>query len=120
MRKISGITHLRIDGVLKSLKGECEVMYQTFTNETIVGEDEVHGYSQTPVAPSIKMNITNRGDIDFAEIMEKDEMTIQLSMNNGQTITLTGAHVEGEVTHGTKENEVSITFKGNSIVITEQ
>ena len=112
--KIGGITYFFVNGVQYRLKGECEIMFQTYTRESLVGEDGVHGYVETPRAPSMKMSFTMTPEIDLDALISAEDLTLTIQLNDRSVWTMGGAFVSGEVTHTTKENELSVTFEGTT------
>lgn len=114
MSRRGGIVFLKIDGEQYDVKGEGTYNMGSPMREAIVGQDQVHGYKETPQVPSITIALTDRGDLDLKKLQAVNNATIVLELANGKAVVLRSAWFAGEGTVTTGEGEISAKFEGLS------
>ncbi|MGD9638384.1 MAG: phage tail tube protein [Alphaproteobacteria bacterium] len=108
----AGTIYLKVDGTLRDAKGDFTYNLGKSKREAIIGADGVHGYKETPQVPFIEGAITDDSDLDLANFVTQDDVTVTLELANGKTIVLSDAWYasEGDVT--TSEGEIKVRFEG--------
>lgn len=109
-----GILYLKVNGEIYDAKGNFTYNLGQPKREGIVGADSVHGYKETPQAPFIEGEITDRPALDLAAMCQIDGSTITLELANGKVITLRDAWYAGEGTGNTEEGNIDVRFEGLS------
>lgn len=109
-----GILSLTVNGVRQDAKGNFSYNIGAPVREAIVGSDGVHGYKETPQAPMIEGEITDRGDLDLRALVETTDATVTLRLANGKTFVLRSAWFAGEGTANTEEGNIAVKFQGLS------
>lgn len=110
----AGILYFKVDGAQYEAKGNFTYNLGREKREAIVGADGVHGYKAMPQAPHIEGEITDRGDLDVAALMDLDDTTITLELANDKTVLLRNAWYAADGDIGTEEANVQIRFEGMS------
>jgi hypothetical protein len=77
----------------------------------IAGADRVHGYKEVPRVPYIEGVITDSGTLDLAALPTYTDVTVTLSITDGETIVLSDAW---SVSDGVEENVVRFEGRGQS------
>jgi len=114
MRRVAGTAYLKVDGVQLALKGGIEVDPTSVTREPVTGLDGVHGWKETPKAPSIVVTVTKTPEIRLAAIAGWTGKTVTAEIADGTTYVLSDAFQSGELKLNGTEGEVPITFVGAS------
>lgn len=109
-----GTISLQINGSLQDAKGSFQYNLGRPKKEAIVGADSVHGYKEVPQVAFIEGEITDKGDLDLAALVEMTDATVTLELANGKVIVLRSAWYAGEGTGNTEEGNVGVRFEGKS------
>jgi hypothetical protein len=109
-----GIITLTIDGVQYDAKGNFSYDLGQPKRDAIIGADKVHGFKETPKAPYIEGEITDRANMDVAALCALVEGTITLDLANGKEIVLRQAWFSGDGTVQTQEANIAVQFQGAS------
>jgi hypothetical protein len=109
-----GILSFAINGVRQDAKGNFSYNLGKAKREAVVGADGTHGYKEVPQVPYIEGEITDRGDLDLAALLETTDATITLAVANGKTVVLRNGWFAGEGTVGTEEGNIAVRFEGLS------
>jgi len=111
-RRVGGILFLKVNGELFQAKGEFTYNINPFKRESVVGQDGVHGFSETPKAMFIEGSITDSDELDLEGFMAIRDATATLELANGKVIQLREAFyaADGDVT--TSEGEIQVRFEG--------
>jgi hypothetical protein len=108
----AGIIQLQVDGEIFDAKGNFTFNLGRPMREAIVGHDTTHGFKETPQVAFIEGEITDRGDLDLASLVDIDDATVTLALNNGKTISLRSAWFAGEGTGNSEEANFKVRFEG--------
>jgi len=100
--------------VLYDAKGSFSYNLGRSKKEAIVGSDSVHGYKETPQVAFIEGEITDRGTLDLAALVEMASATCTLALANGKMFILRDAWFAGEGTGNTEEGNIAVRFEGLS------
>ena len=109
-----GTISLQINGELQDAKGGFTYNLGRPKKEAIVGADGVHGYKETPQVAFVEGEITDRGTLDLAALVNLTDATVTLELANGKVIVLRSAWYAGEGTGNTEEGNVQVRFEGKS------
>jgi len=106
-----GKISVKQNGIIRDAKGEftCNVGYDK--NDTIIGVDDVHGYSSKPQAGFCDGTITDSGDLDLDLLMNNNNETITVELANGKTFLLPSAWWAGEGDFTTSEGEIKVRWE---------
>lgn len=108
----AGIISLAINGINHDAKGSFAYNLGKVLRESIVGADGVHGYKETPQVAYIEGEITDRGDLDLAALLDTTDASVTLALANGKVIILRNAWFAGEGTANTEEANIEVRFEG--------
>lgn len=114
-QRIGGIAFFKIDGAQYSIKGKFEVMPMSTKKTSVVGQDEVQGFTETPVAPGFKGTITDLGGVSVQQLQALEDSTMTLEQNNGKTWVLRDGWLEGEISVNTEEGSYDAEFRGKAM-----
>lgn len=113
--KVAGTAFIKVDGVQYALQGNATVKFSTSNREVMVGADGVHGYKETPTAPSIEMTLTRTPDCSLATLSRMTDSTVTLEAADGKVYVLNEAFQSGDLDYAATEGTVGVTFVGRSI-----
>lgn len=112
--KRAGILYFKKGGTVLDAKGNFTYNLGRNKREMIIGADRVHGHKEMPQAPRIEGEITDKGDLDVAQILDTEDETLTLELRNGKTIVLKEAVYTGDGDIGTEEANIQVVFHGTS------
>lgn len=107
-----GIIQVQINGEVYDAKGSWSYNLGRARREAIVGADAIHGYKETPQVAFIEGEITDRGTLDLARMVEMTDATVTLSLANGKVVVLRDAWFAGEGTGNSEEGNIAVRFEG--------
>lgn len=110
----AGIIQLAINGELHEAKGNFTYNFGAPKREAIIGADKVHGFKETPTVPKIVGEITDRGTLDVAGLVNLEDATITLSLANGKVFVLRQAWYAGDGDVQTDEANIQLELHGVS------
>lgn len=109
-----GILSLNLNGRRLDCKGSFTYNLGIPKREAIVGSDGVHGYKEMPQVPYIEGEITDRQDLDVAELCRTTGATLTLSLANGKTVVQRSSWFAGDGNVGSEEGNIAVRFEGLS------
>lgn len=112
MTRRAGIIQFQVNGEVMDAKGSFSYNLGRPMRESIIGSDVAHGYLERPQIAFIEGEITDRGDLDLAALVDTSGATITLRLNNGKTIALRDAWFAGEGTGNSEEGNIPVRFEG--------
>jgi hypothetical protein len=112
MQREAGTAYLKVDGEQLALKGELEIDPTTFTREPILGLDGVHGWKETPKAPSISAKVTVGKDLDLTKVAGWKGKTVTAELASGAVYVLADAFQAGELKLNATDAEATVMFFG--------
>ena len=98
MPRIAGVLSAKIDGVLRSIKGNVEVGMGFPKREAIMNsQGKNEGYKETyPDPPYLQIDVINTSDVDLVALAGITNGTIVAELANGKVYSLQSAyHAEG-------------------------
>lgn len=109
-----GIIQVQINGSVQDAKGSWSYNLGRPKREAIVGSDVVHGFKELPQVAYIEGEITDRGTLDLAALVNLRDATVTLELANGKVVVLRSAWFAGDGTGNTEEGNVAVRFEGAS------
>lgn len=113
--RIGGVLNFTIDGTQYAARGNFEVTPSTVKREGIAGQDYVHGYTELPIVPGIKGDLTTTSELSLQTLEQITDSTIQCSLANGKTYVLSQAWTVSAFAISTAEGRCAVEFQGISI-----
>lgn len=110
----AGIIYLKVSGRTHDVKGSFTYNIGQPKREGIVGHDGVHGFKELPQIPFIEGEITDASDLDLKSILNYEDETVTLELNNGKTIVLSNAWFAGDGNVSTEDGNIAVRFEGKS------
>ncbi|ACC71056.1 phage tail protein [Burkholderia ubonensis] len=84
--RLAGTATLTVDGQNYLLVGDFEYNPSTVTRESLVGMDDVHGFSEKKRVGSISGTLRDTGGLTVADLNAMDNSTVVAQLANGKTI----------------------------------
>ncbi|GGJ14224.1 phage tail tube protein [Neoroseomonas lacus] len=112
LERQAGAAYIKVDDEQLALKGEIEIDPTESTREPIVGLDGVHGWKETPKAPSITVKVTKTKGLSLKRIAGWTGKTVTAELASGTVYVLADAFQAGDLKLNGDEGDVSITFFG--------
>lgn len=110
--RIGGVLNLTIDGTQYAARGNFEVTPSTVKREGVAGQDYVHGYTELPIVPGIKGDLSTTNGLSLQQLEQITNSTIQCSLANGKTYVLSQAWTVAAFSISTAEGRVGVEFGG--------
>ncbi len=109
-----GIIQVQVAGVVQDAAGAFSYNLGRNIREALVGQDRVHGYVEKPQVAFIEGEITDRGNLDLATLVDTTNTTITLELANGKVVMLRNAWFAGEGSGETESGKITVRFEGLS------
>jgi hypothetical protein len=81
----------------------------------IVGADRYHGVAGKPVAAFVQFTITDSNSQDVLDLLDKEDVTITVSLLNGKILVLTNAINTSDRTGESGEGKIGLRFVGSKL-----
>jgi hypothetical protein len=114
LRKVAGTAYFKLDGVQYALQGSMTINFSEVQREAMVGADGVHGFKETPQAPSIAVTLTRTPECSLETLRRVTDSTITAECSDGRTYVLTEAFQSGELSYAVIEGTLPVTFHGRT------
>ncbi|MFC0683095.1 phage tail tube protein [Novosphingobium clariflavum] len=101
---IAGFAFITIDGTSYAIAGEGTYRISTNKRETLIGQDGVHGYSETPTAGMISWQGRDSGALSITDLNDAVDVTVQLELANGKNVIARNAWRAGDPVEVSSEN----------------
>lgn len=111
-RRVGGLLFLKVNGELFQAKGEFTYNINPTKRESVVGQDAVHGFSETPKAMFVEGSITDSDELDLEGFLAIRDATLTLELANGKVIQLREAFYAGDGDVTSSEGEIQVRFEG--------
>lgn len=115
----AGILFFAIDGQVYDVVGDGQYRTGTVKRETLVGQDRVHGFSESPLVPMIKVKLRDSGGLTVAFLNGLTNSTVVMQLRNGKTVTGRNMWIVDEQTVETSEGSLDLQFEGRTGAVTE-
>jgi hypothetical protein len=111
MERRAGIIQVSINGTRIDAKGEFTYNLGRPKREPIVGDDGIHGYTETPQVGYIEGALTDSSNLDLDAMLRLEDATVTLGLAVGpggpqKTIVARSAVYAGDGEAKTREGEI--------------
>lgn len=112
--KVAGTCYVKVDGDQLELKSDSGIEATMFdkNREVVMGQSGVAGLKEQARTPMVKGTFLVVPGFPLQKLNDSTDLTITVEFINGQTYTLSGAFVVGEVNYKSDSGEVEIEFNG--------
>lgn len=115
--RLAGTASLTVDGQNYLLVGDFEYNPSTVTRESLVGMDDVHGFSEKKRVGSISGTLRDTGGLTVADINAMDNVTVVATLANGKTII--GRNMWTVEDQTVKSTDATVEVKWEGPAVTE-
>lgn len=105
-----GAISLDINGTPQEAKGNFSYNLGGPKRDEIIGADGPHGFKESYQVAYIEGEITDRGDLNVAALINMVDVTVTLSLGNGKGIVLREAWYAADGTVQTDEGNIQVKF----------
>lgn len=113
--KIAGLFNFKINGEVFYVKGNVSYSPGGVKREAkMASNGQVIGYTETPQAPYMELEITDRSDLDLVKLFNLEGATVSGELCNGKVIVLREAWYAGDSKVETQDANISCKFEGMS------
>jgi hypothetical protein len=109
---VGGIAYLKVNGEQYLLRGDLMISPDRYERKEVIGQDGMHGYTETPHAPSIKATLTDRAGLSIAQFENMTDVTVTAEELNGKTYVLRNAFTTTARQINTAEGSFEVTWVG--------
>jgi hypothetical protein len=114
-KPIAGTAYFKVNGRQYSLAGKITVKPAAVNREGLVGLSGVAGFKETPVIPSIEIELFADQDTSVLGLNKITDETVTAELVSGMTYVLRNAWQSGDLDHDGAEGKVSVTFQGKTM-----
>jgi hypothetical protein len=114
-KALAGIAYLSVDGKRYMLAGDLSYSVSRRKRETLIGQDEVHGFSETPHAGFIQASVRDAGSLSLADINAMTNVTVMLELTNGKMVVGRNMWTTDPQEVETMEAKFTVRWEGVSI-----
>ena len=107
----AGVIFVKVDGGLIEAKGNFTYNMGQPMREAMVGATKVDGFKETPQVSFIEGELTDSQPLDIINLIQGDELTVTLELNNGKTIVLSNAWFAGDGQGQTEEANITVRWE---------
>jgi 23S rRNA U2552 (ribose-2'-O)-methylase RlmE/FtsJ len=107
----AGVIFVKVDGELVDAKGNFTYNLGQPMREAMVGASGIQGFKETPQVSFIEGEITDRRELDMIRLIQGDEQTVTLELNNGKVIVLNNAWFAGDGQGQTEEANITVRWE---------
>ena len=113
---IAGTASVTVDGNSYLLAGKGTYKVSSTANETLKGQDAVHGVKKMPDAGKISWTGRDTGAVKMQTLADADDVTVVLSLVNGKTVIGRNMWRTGEVPEvDTEEGTFDVEFESADV-----
>ena len=84
--RLAGVAYVTVDGQTYMLAADLTYSPSKVTRETLVGQDRVHGYKETPHAGYISGTFRDAGSLTAQNFNDMTNVSVICELANGKTI----------------------------------
>jgi hypothetical protein len=110
--RIGGVLSLRVDGTQYEARGNFQVTPSSVKRTGVAGQDNVHGFIEEPIVPSIKGDLSIGNQLSVKQLEALDNVTVQVILANGRTYVLSNAWTTSAFVIDAHDGKVEVTFEG--------
>lgn len=114
--RIAGMASITVDGTTYSVAGKGAYKVSSTNNETLKGQDGVHGVKVMPDAGKISWTGRDSGALKMQTLADAIDVTVVLSLVNGKTVIGRNMWRTGEVPEvDTEEATFDVEFESADV-----
>lgn len=117
--RVAGIANISVDGVTYLLSGELTYSPADVERKSLIGQDQVHGYSEMPRAPFISGTLRDSNGLTVKDFNAMSDATIHLELANGKNVTGRNMWTVDAQEVKTQEGTFEVRFEGMTGSVTE-
>lgn len=117
--RVAGIANISVDGVTYLLSGELTYSPADVERKSLIGQDQVHGYSEMPRAPFISGTLRDSNGLTVKDFNVMSDATIHLELANGKNVTGRNMWTVDAQEVKTQEGTFEVRFEGMTGSVTE-
>ncbi|MCH7381371.1 phage tail tube protein [Acinetobacter higginsii] len=117
--RIAGVANISVDGVTHLLSGEFTYSPADVERKSLVGQDQVHGYSEMPRAPFISATLRDSSVLTVKDFNAMSDVTIHAELANGKTIIGRGMWTVDAQEVKTQEGTFEVRWEGMNGSVSE-
>jgi len=118
--RLAGVAYLTVNGQSYMLAGDLGYSTGKVKRETLVGQDQVHGFAETPRAPFISATLRDAGNLTVNDFNNMTNETVTLELANGKTVIGRNLWTVEAQEVKTSEGTFEVKWEGFSGSVTEQ
>lgn len=118
-KRVAGIANISVDGVTYLLSGELTYSPADVERKSLIGQDQVHGYSEMPRAPFISGTLRDSNGLTVKDFNVMSDATIHLELANGKNVTGRNMWTVDAQEVKTQEGTFEVRFEGMTGSVTE-
>lgn len=111
---IGGTAYLKVNGQQYSARGNFSYNEGVPERTTVYDGLQPAGYTEAPREPMIEGEISVTADVNVRDLIENDDNTVTLELENGKVVVLRNAWYAGEGTVNVNEGMMPVKFVGKS------
>ena len=108
--RVGGICYLTIDGQQYAARGNWSVSPSSVKRDGIAGQDYVHGYTEKPMVPGAKGDLTTVPGLSVEALQNITNSTVIIALGNGKTYVLAQAWTNAAFEIDSSEGKVGVEF----------
>ena len=108
----TGVRSFAINGERYMVVGNISYSLATSVREALVGADGFHGHSVKPATPFIEATLRDSATLKVSELLELENAEVQVELQNGKLLLLSGASNMAETEQGTEEGLIPTRWVG--------
>ncbi|WP_288398180.1 phage tail tube protein [uncultured Acinetobacter sp.] len=117
--RVAGIANISVDGVTYLLSGELTYSPADVERKSLIGQDQVHGFSEMPRAPFISGTLRDSNGLTVKDFNAMSDATIHLELANGKNVTGRNMWTVDAQEVKTQEGTFEVRFEGMTGSVTE-
>lgn len=117
--RVAGIANISVDGVTYLLSGELTYSPADVERKSLIGQDQVHGYSEMPRAPFISGTLRDSNGLTVKDFNAMSDATVHLELANGKNVTGRNMWTVDAQEVKTQEGTFEVRFEGMTGSVTE-
>jgi hypothetical protein len=114
--RIGGVLALTVDGAVFEARGNFQVTGPSVKRTGIAGQDGVHGYTEEPIVPQIKGDVSIGHQLSIFDLEQNiTDSTVMVQLANGMNYVLSDAWVTSAFVLDAHDGKIDVTFEGLSL-----
>lgn len=113
--RLAGVASITVGGVTYLLQGDLNWSPSTLTRETLVGQDQVHGYKELPVASFIAGTLRDTNNLTVQDFNQMTDVTVNVQLANGKQVVGRNMWCVNVQEVKSMEATFEVRFEGNSV-----